>query len=121
MVIIEAIMDGMFRANEAVLTIMARVYLALAFQIYRLYAFAWRSRSLTYKQIINGTVFGGLSLLLVGAIYVNTINGGPTLKTLLGDLLLFTYIVLCWLTLAHFDSVLRKHDRELQLAMARQY
>ncbi|MBP9738770.1 hypothetical protein KBD20_03710 [Candidatus Saccharibacteria bacterium] len=104
---------------DAIVSLMDRVYIALAWQIYRLYAFAWKIRPLVYKRVINGIVFGGLSLLLVLAIYVNTNNGEADLITLLGDQLLFYMVAICWLALAHFDRLLRRHERELRLAMAR--
>lgn len=120
MFIIDAIMNVALRLWDATLTMVARAYVAVAWQGYRVYAFAWKTRSLGYKQAANGLVFGLPSLLLVWAIYLNTLNGGITVSTVLGDLLLFCGVFGCWLLLAVFDSALRKHELELQLAMARQ-
>lgn len=112
---IEAIMNVALRAYEEALSWLARAYVAVAWQGYRLYAFTWRTRSLTYKQLVNGFVFGGTSLLLVGAIYLNTLHGGLNGATLLSDLFLFCGVVSCWLLLAHFDSCLRKRERQRKL------
>ena len=113
-------MNMALRLSEAAVTWAARAYVAVAWQSYRLYAFVWKTRSLGYKQVANGLVFGLPSLLLLWAIYLNTLNGGITASTLLGDLFLFCGVFGCWLLLAIFDSALRKHELELQLAMARQ-